>query len=415
MRSGAKIAVFGLVLLGLFILGFAWRDVRAGSMPPAYSVNRLLGATVMPEPKVNPVQVFRQAYSKIRGSYYKPIDEKDLRNAGLQGLLGSLGDPHTVFLDQDQSKNFAIDTTGDFVGVGAKLSSDELGARIAVVFEDGPAWRAGLRANDVVVAVDGKTVAGQPVDEIVKKIRGVEGTTVRITYLRTSENKRDTVAIRRSRIVVPTIESHQIDDVGYIIISGFSEQTSEQFDKALDRLEKANIKGLVLDVRNNPGGLLETAVELLSRFAEDKVVVKMRMRSGREEVAKTYFGYQRTFRYPITVLINEDSASASEIFAGALRDYKLATLVGEHTYGKSSVQNLFPFVDGSSAKITIARYFLPGGTDISRKVDEDGMYVSGGLVPDVVEPLDLTVQVQPADPKTDSQLRKAIEIIRSKL
>lgn len=415
MKSLFRFLAFAGALVGLFVFGFAWRDVRALRLPPAHAVNGLLGATILSQTQASPVQIFRQAYAKIRGSYYKPVNEKELRYAGLQGLLASLGDPHTLFLEPEQAREFAIDTTGNFVGVGARLTPDPLGAKVAVVFEDGPAWKAGIRENDLITGVDGKSMTGKPVDDIVKLIRGTEGTIVRLTYLRPGE-KPVTVPIKRSQIVAPSVESRVVPghDIGHLTIIGFSEPTAEQFDNALDKLEKAGIQGLVIDVRNNPGGLLETTTELLSRFAEDKVVVKMRMRDGREAVEKTFYGYQRKFRYPIVVLINEESASASEIFAGALRDYKIATLVGEHTYGKASVQNLFPFVDGSSAKVTIARYFLPSGADISRKVDPDGVYVSGGLMPDVEAKLEPGTIFQAGDPKSDAQLRKAIEIIQSK-
>jgi carboxyl-terminal processing protease len=182
----------------------------------------------------------------------------------------------------------------------------------------------------------------------------------------------------------------------------------------LAKIEKHHLRGLVLNLRDDPGGLLETAIELLSRFVEDKVVVKMKGREGHEEVARTYTGSKHNFNYPIVVLINEDSASAAEIFSGVLHDYQLATLVGEHSYGKASVQNVRMLVDGSSAKITIARYFLPGGEDIGRKVDDDGQYISGGLQPDVKVDLDLDKNVTPGDLKTDTQLQKAVEIIRQK-
>jgi carboxyl-terminal processing protease len=202
--------------------------------------------------------------------------------------------------------------------------------------------------------------------------------------------------------------------VGLLTVQQFAEPTTEQFDEALQGLETQGIEGLVIDLRNNPGGLLETAVEMLSRFVENKLVVRMKMRDGREEFAKTFVGAKHRFGYPVVVLMNEDSASAAEIFAGVLRDYKLATLVGEHSYGKASVQNVVMLVDGSSAKITIARYYLPSNTEMSRKVDEEGHYVSGGLVPDVKVSLDYTDMTNLGDPKTDTQLKRALEIIESK-
>jgi carboxyl-terminal processing protease len=161
--------------------------------------------------------------------------------------------------------------------------------------------------------------------------------------------------------------------------------------------------------------LLETAKEMLGRFVDDKVVVRMKMRGDAEEVHNTPSGEVHNFTYPIVVLVNEDSASASEIFSGVLRDYKKATLVGEHTYGKECVQEVKAFRDGASAKITIARYYLPGGQDFSRKVDDDGQYLSGGIEPDVKVDLDLDKITTYGDLKTDNQLQKAIEVLKSKL
>jgi carboxyl-terminal processing protease len=172
---------------------------------------------------------------------------------------------------------------------------------------------------------------------------------------------------------------------------------------------------LIIDLRGNPGGLLESAREMLSRFVDTKLVVKMKFREGNEEVAKTYPGLVHGFNYPIVLLVNEESASAAEIFSGALRDYGLATLVGEHTYGKASVQNVFPLKDGSSAKITIAKYYLPSGQDIGRKLDSYGEFKTGGLEPDVVQDFDgLDQNAVYGDPVKDPQVAKSISVILSK-
>ena len=186
-------------------------------------------------------------------------------------------------------------------------------------------------------------------------------------------------------------------------------------DEELAKLEKNPLKGLIIDVRGNPGGLLDSASEMLSRFAENKIVCKMRMRGAKEEVVYTYPGFVKDFGYPVVVLVDENSASAAEIFAGALKDYRLATLVGDHTYGKASVQNVFELKDEASAKITIARYYLPFNGDISRKVDSDGQYISGGLEPDVlVEIDDSELGLEFGNPDKDPQLMKAIEVIQTK-
>jgi carboxyl-terminal processing protease len=259
--------------------------------------------------------------------------------------------------------------------------------------------------------------AGKDIDEIVSHIRGKAGTPVMITVVRQGAKKPLNIRAVRAKIIIPTVESAMLPGTkfGRIAVSQFAEPTAEQFDRGVQKLAADGMKGLVVDLRGNPGGLLETAVEMLSRFVSDKVVVRMKGRDGREEVARTYVGQAKKWPFPIVILINEDSASASEIFAGCMHDYHLATLVGEHSYGKASVQNVRMLVDGASAKITIARYFLPSTGDISRKVDEDGQYISGGLKPDVLAEFDVDSPGVLGDLKTDSQLKKAIEVLKSKV
>lgn len=411
----AKVTAFVAALLVTFGIGFAWRDLRSGSAPSMSAIQRLVKGD-QSGVQATPTQVFKKAFQQISADFYKPVDPTKLKYAAMEGLLSSQGDPHTIFMEPKMAKEFADDTKGNFVGVGARLLPDPLGAKVMNVFDDGPAQHAGVKEGDIISAVDGKSVGGLPVEDIVDKIRGKESTIVRLQIVRGKEPKPLIFAIKRGTIIAPTAEGHVLpgSNIGYVLVTSFSEPTAQQFEESLDKLDSKGAKGLIIDLRNNPGGLLETAIEMLSLFAEDKPVVTMKRRGGREEVAKTYAGRKRNFGYPVVVLINEDSASAAEIFSGVLQDYRLATLVGDHSYGKASVQNVFMLVDGSSAKITIARYYLPRGVDIGRKVDEEGEYISGGLTPDVKVLLDLDSDVIIGDPKTDNQLQKAIEVIKSK-
>ncbi|MFZ4506266.1 MAG: S41 family peptidase [Fimbriimonas sp.] len=412
-----KTLLLALGVCGCFALGFSWRDIQRGELPSGRSVNNLFGVQRMPTDAA-PDQTFKQNFNLIRSEYMRPVKSEDLKYAGIGGMVSSLGDPHTIFMVPRQAQAFNDETRANFFGVGARLQPDPLGARLFTVFDDGPAFRAGLRAGMIITAVDGKSVGGTPVDNIVSKIKGPEGTLVRLTVTSGKSAKPITFTVRRARILAPTVENGKYfaeSKVGYLSLTQFSEPTLEQFDRELTKLEKRELHGLIIDLRGNGGGLLETAKDLLGRFVENKVVVKMKLRDGHEEVVKTPYGTTHDFDYPVVVLINEDSASASEIFAGCLRDYRKATLVGEHSYGKASVQNVFQLVDQASAKITIAKYFLPMTGDISRKVDEDGVYVSGGLKPDVEVELDPNAgEIVPGDPKTDNQLRKAIEVVLSK-
>jgi len=409
---------FCAVLLVCFGFGFTWRDLRNAEGPDASAVARLFNSFGS-QPDQSPEQIFRDSYNKILADYERPISASDLKYAGMEGLMDAVGDPHTMFLRPTDAQEFSAETRAKLDGgIGARLQEDPLGAKAGRVFEPGPAYTAGMRDGDVITAVDGKSVAGQRLDDIVLKIKGQQGSVVHLQVSRKGIASPYNFAIKREEIIIPTVDSKYLDQsgIGYMSVASFSEPTAEQFDAELAKLEKHPLKGLVIDLRYNPGGLLESAREMLSRFVDSKLVVKMKFRDGNEEVAKTYPGLVHDFSYPVVLLVNEDSASAAEIFSGALRDYKLATLVGEHTYGKASVQNVFPLKDGSSAKITIARYYLPSGQDIGRKLDAYGEYMSGGLAPDVkvdIDPMDQDVEL--GNPAKDPQLAKAIDTILTKL
>lgn len=406
-----RFPLFVLVVLAAFGFGYGWRDMRSGD--PSGGIGRLL-AKQEAQP---PIEVFRQNYRRIVQEFYKPVDERQLKYAGMQGLIASLGDPHSQLLEPKDAAEFSLETRGNFVGIGAKLGPSPDGARVSSVFSDGPAFKAGLRPGDTIYRVDALDVKGKAVDEIVSKIRGKEGTLVKLTIERPGAAKPKQFTIRRSLVVEPTAEGQMIPGtkIGLISISLFAEPTTMQFDRAIAQLAAKGARALVLDLRGNPGGLLETAVELLSRFASNKLAVRIRSRGGSEELAVTSSGDKLKRNYPVAILINEDSASASEIFAGVMQGYKLATLVGEHTYGKTSVQTPFPLIDGATAKITIARYDLPNGVEISRKLDEEGQYVSGGLTPDVQVPFEVNDRAAIGDPATDSQLRAAVKLLQQRL
>lgn len=410
MKLARGVIIIGS-LAGCYMFGFAWRDIQEGKLP---DVRAMVG--VKATPANSPEQVFRSSYQRILSNYVRPVKSNELKYAGMEGLMAALGDPHTVFMPPQAAQAFSEETSANFFGVGARLQSDPMGARVADSFSDGPAYAAGLRVGNVITRVNGKSVAGMDVEDIVSKVKGPEGTIVKLTVVQSGKSKPVEMSIRRAQIVTPTVESKVLPDtkVGYLRISSFSEPTALQFDRELAKVESKGIKGLVIDLRSNPGGLLETAVDMLSRFVSDKVVVKMRFRDGNEEVARSYPGQIHRFNYPVAVLMNEESASAAEIFAGALKDYGKVSLVGTHSYGKASVQNVFPLIDHSSAKITIARYYLPITPFFGRKVDEYGTYLSGGLQPDVNVELDLTKDPMIGDIKTDNQLKRAVQVVSDK-
>ena len=403
-------------LLGCFAVGFSWPNLRSLEAPDPAAFKKLLGMNTAGQ-GLTAEQVFRQNYTRILADYEKPINATELKYAGMEGLVASLGDPHTLFLPPRAAQEFSDDTKANYAGVGARLAPDPLGAKVAVVFEDGPAFAGGLRAGDLITMVNGKPVGGQDIEHIVDQIKGPESTSVSISVIRAGSDKPISLKLKRARIVLPTVESKIVPgtSIGVVTVTQFSEPTAAQFDRELSKLEQQNVRGLVIDLRGNPGGLLDIVTDMLGRFFNDKVVVTMKFRQGRgQQVQKTDAGGVHDLGLPISILMNEDTASAAEIFAGCMRDYGRATLVGTHSYGKASVQNVFPLAESASAKVTIAKYFLPHGSDIGRKVDEFGAFVSGGLQPDVPVDLDLEVEAL-GDLKSDNQLIKAIDVVKQKL
>lgn len=415
MKSVVRIVGYAIAFLGLFTLGFAWRDIQRGQLPSSKAVTTFLGLDE--RGRQLPIgDQYEQMFKKVTKDYYKKVDARSAKYASIEGMMASLGDPHTLFMEPKVNQQFTIETQGNFQGIGARLAPDPLGARIVVVFEDSPANRAGIKANDTVVTVDGQSMAGKTTDEVASKIRGPEGTSVTLQVIRAGQATPLTIKVTRAKIVTPTVESRVLPEtnVGYVLVTQFAQPTEEQFIQQVEKLEKQNIKGLVIDLRGNPGGLLKTASDMLSYFVSDKLVVTMKERDKTTQ-ERTNSGQVRKWPYPIVCLMNEESASAAEIFAGCLRDYNKAILVGEHSYGKASVQNVFQLRDNASVKITIARYFLPTTPDISRKVDEDGTYISGGLHPDVEVKIDPDAEMAPGDLKTDPQLQKAVDVIKSRM
>jgi carboxyl-terminal processing protease len=405
----AFLTFIGAILL--FGLGFSIRDIERGRLPDLSAAKKLVGAATMPQPE----QILNHNFNLIRNDYYRDVKPTPLRYAAMTGMIASLGDPHTMFLPPKEKEDFEFQTTQELVGIGSSLDTDPRGVVLREVFDDSPASRAGLQAGDVIVSVDGTSIKGIARTAVVTRIRGIEGTTVRLGVLHGGKGTPKVVAVKRARVAVPTVTSFYFPDskIGYLDISTFAEPTVDQFDSKISKLQQQGLNGLVIDLRGDPGGLLDTATSLLGRFEEDKVVVKMRHRDGTEELASTPSGYKLDLQVPIVILVNEDSASASEIFAGCMRDYGLAKLVGTHSYGKSSVQHIFPMLDSAGVKVTIAKYYLPVTPYYGRQVDSDGTYISGGLIPDYLVKEDPNITPQLGKPTTDAQLAKAIEVLKS--
>jgi len=326
--------------------------------------------------------------------------------AAVQGLLGSMGDKYAMYFDATHYKAFNEDSMGAFGGIGVVLGEKNGTTYITEVYKGTPAARVGLHPGDVFRVINGDRRDDWQTTDVVKLVRGDPGTTVTVTMLRPTKTGSTTVGteksytITRASINYPNLKSEMIGKVGYMRLGQFNANAETDIRKAIAHLTSEGAKSLVLDLRSNPGGLLDEAVDVSSLFIEDGAIVRVDKRNVPEEVL-TATGRKAT-DLPLVVLIDGDSASASEITGGALQDHKRATLVGEKSYGKGSVQTVAQLSWGGGVKFTIAHYLTP----LKRVID------GKGLVPDVVVKMDRMRQI---DRKTDIQLKKALEIANSKI
>ncbi len=328
------------------------------------------------------------------------LNEKKMFYGALQGLVSSVDDPYTVFMDPKIAQDFEDDLSGTFEGIGAEIGIKNDILTIIAPLSGMPAEKAGLLAGDKVIAIDKESTAGISIDEAVRKIRGPKGTQVTLTISRDGLDNIEDIAITRDTIIVRSVRTqHRDDNIFVIKISNFNEDTENLFNQAVKEIVEINPTGVILDLRNNPGGYLDTAIEIASEWIEDGVVVieKFSEEKKHEYLAR---GRARLKDYPTVVLVNQGSASASEILAGALRDYEKATIVGKQTFGKGSVQSLEDLRDGSSVKITVAKWLTPNGDCINEQ----------GIIPDQEVELTPEDYNENRDPQTD----RAIEILLNK-
>lgn len=331
----------------------------------------------------------------------RPSSEESLTAGAIRGMLESLEDSHAVYFDAEHYQYFNEQSTGTFYGIGITISNDGDDLVVNSVIEDTPAAEAGLRPSDLIIEIDGEARPRWDVDEAVLRIRGEEGTTVRLGVRRDGSDDLLEFTIARAKIEVPNIKSELLEgDIGYIKLEGFNQNAATEVRSAIEELTAEGAEGFVLDVRNNPGGLLSASVEVSSLFISDGVIVSVEDRSGEPERHRAT-GKTATDA-PLVLLVNGNSASASEIVAGALKDHGRATIVGEQTFGKGSVQQIEELTFGGAVKLTIAHYLTPKGTAIN----------GVGLSPDVVVEMDHELI---AERETDTQLQRALEVLREKM
>lgn len=382
--------LMGLLAITLaFVVGFFIGDARA--------LRKLVpegeGSTPLEE-EVDFTQ-FWDIWNFVKESYYKqPVSDKELYYGALHGVVSGLGDPYSTYFDPEEAEQFTANLEGSFSGIGAEIGIREEKLVVVAPLSGSPAARAGLEPGDWILEIDGTETAGMSVEEAVSKIRGDKGTEVTLLITRNGFETAREVKIMRDKIVIDSVK-WKLDEqkIMHISISTFNHETPELFSDAVQEILTSDVKGIIIDLRSNPGGLLSTAIDIASTWVGYKPVVIERTKDD----ARTFNGVKapRLTGIPTVVLVNVGSASASEIVAGALQDYKVATVVGTQTFGKGSVQDYRELEDGSAVKVTTAAWYTPKG----RSIDETG------IAPDIAVPFTSEDYEKDVDPQLEIALK----------
>jgi len=407
-----------------FLLGLAFHEVMAAVSPVLMAQGGLPEAIAKVRPtargSMQPLETYSRVLAQLKENYYRDMpDDRHLTYAAIRGVLQTTDDIYTRFLDPEAFKNMDEENQGEFVGIGVQLAPTATSdgyIRIHWPLPDTPAQKAGVQPGDVILKVDGKTVQNKRVDDVVKMIRGPIDTNVRLTLRRkvSKEKPEDPdktqtveVTIKRRPVSFPIVQEKVLDgNIGYVSLSQFNEICDDKLDGALRDFEKQGVKGLILDLRANPGGLLQSAQEIASRFVpEGKDVVLIEEKGQQRTSLKSIVNRKRS-NLPLIVLVNRNSASASEIVSGAVKDWGVGTILGTTTFGKGLVQTVVPLSDRSAVVITTAKYLTPKGKDINRSLD-----TRGGIDPDVSVP----VPEKDFYALNDVQLQKALELMQTRI
>lgn len=349
------------------------------------------------------LQEFAETYQNILDNYYKEVDKNGLLDAGIKGMLDYLDDPYSTYMDVAASQSFNEKVNGSYVGIGCEIRYAEKSATIASCFASSPGSKSGIEKDDLIVSINDKLVSEMAYSDIAANIKGEAGTKVKLTLKR--EEKEFTVEVTRQKVDLTSVTSSIFEEngkkIGYLKVDIFAANTKSQFQSALQDLENNGIDSLLIDVRNNPGGHLSQVSEILSLFLDkSKIMYKIDTKGD----VKDYYALTNEKRtYPIGILINEESASASEILAAAMKESYGATLIGEKTYGKGTVQEAYELSDGSTVKYTTKKWLTPNGNWINEV----------GVSPDVEIEMDEAYYKNPST-ETDNQFFKAIEVMLNK-
>ena len=378
------------------------------------------------------VQLFSDSLAIIQAEYVDEAKPKDLIYGALKGMLSSL-DPHSQFMDPDTYNELKVETEGQFGGLGIEITIKDSLLTVVTPIEDTPAWKAGVKSGDRIVKIENELTREMTLGDAVKKMRGKPGEAVNITVLRESEKKILEFKIVRDIIKIKDIKEAKIleEGIGYIRLVEFSEKTVKDINVALENLSKDGMSAFILDLRNNPGGLLDVAVKVAERFIQNgKLIVYTKGRRPTQNLEFLSRSTHPILNLPMAVLINEGSASGSEIVAGSLQDYKRAIIVGTKSFGKGSVQTVIPLSDGSALRLTTSKYFTPSGKVIHGNGVKPDIVVEAGEVKlskaedlKALQPQEIFEEVEKKekvaseekepDYKTDNQLIRAVDILKA--
>ncbi|MFA5287709.1 MAG: S41 family peptidase [Candidatus Omnitrophota bacterium] len=359
------------------------------------------------------VELFSDTLTIIQSEYVDETKPKDLIYGALKGMLASL-DLHSQFMDPDTYNELKVETKGKFGGLGIEVTIKDGVLTVITPIEDTPAWRVGIKPLDKIIKINNDITRDMALSEAVKRMRGKPGESINITVLRESENKTIEFKIIRDIIKIKDIKEAKIleDGIGYIRLNEFREDTAKNINLALTTLSKEKMSALILDLRNNPGGLLEVAVDVTGKFIpKGKLVVYTKSRKEKQNLEFFSASDQPLLGLPMAVLINEGSASGSEIVAAALQDYKRAIIIGMKSFGKGSVQTVIPLSDGSALKLTTSKYFTPKGQEIHGKGVIPDILVENGKVNE-----EKSLESKEAaifNYKTDLQIMRAVDLLKA--
>ena len=340
------------------------------------------------------LRTFTDVFARVKNDYVEPVADKVLLENAIRGMIAGL-DPHSAYLDENEFKELQVGTTGEFGGLGIEVGMEDGFVKVISPIDDTPAQRAGVQAGDLIIRLDDTPVKGMSLSDAVNMMRGKPGTPIRLTIVREGAQKPIELSVKRAIIHVKSVKSRLLEKgYGYLRISQFQSKTADNLMQAMEDLKKQNggpLKGLVLDLRNNPGGVLDGAVAVSDAFLNDGLIVYTKGRVDDSDLRFTARPGDVLNGAPLVVLVNQGSASASEIVAGALQDDKRALIVGSRTFGKGSVQTILPLNNGGAVKLTTARYYTPSGRSIQAQgitpdIQLDNVKVSAGA------PNDLTIK-----------------------